>query len=613
MMFHFKSVAEERNEENTKMLNCLPSVHPVSKTNKSLIEPPRFKKINRLGGGTYGRVYQAQMSPTEEQPGALVAISEKEQKETVAVKRNFISPVLNETIGSIREMDILNLVKDHPYCIRMKNVSFEMPFLDGSLSPADSNWISDKVYFVLEKGHCNGDKYIRGYHGVPGGTPPLVNERKIFITQILIALEFLHSRGVYHRDIKPANIICFNDDDKNFKQAKLTDFGLSQHYSSQSMSSTGFVTLWYRAPEITLAQEYDFKIDVWSMGCILFEMFSSGNRRFLEPSNDEQLINKIIEKLPFSKESYTLAQLLYGRKITRSYNGLQKNRFSIEQQLNCTESQISQFNSSKLGGQPNFGTFKELVDLLEHMLVVNPEERWTITQCLNHSFFDGVRELIDQTRFSFGINCDGIWITSPPSTLDYSSSPIRSRGMKWFQIIYTHRSHAPIANWYSHRIFFHAMEMFDRFLLNENIEDTTEQRSNPHESKIVVWVNTFMFMSAKYFRVLTVDLGLNSFTIGTIPNEFNIFRLRAQQFEEHVVKNIFKHKIYEPTIYEEAENFLTENAIAHFIKLIIQGEITPGIRLKTFCHNQSHLIAMKNRQRSPIPAPSTPVVSLVNY
>jgi len=580
------------------MINTLPSVQPQSK--------PMLKKLSRLGGGTYGRVYQAEMTPSKNtNPGALVAISDKE--ETVAVKRNFIAPAFDKTIGSIREMDILNLIKGHPYCVHLKNVSFEVPFSDGALSPAESNWVSDKVYFVLEKGQCNGDNYIRGYQGIPGTAPPLVNERKLFITQILLALEFLHSRGVYHRDIKPANIICFNDSKDQFQSAKLTDFGLSQYYTPQMTSAPGFVTLWYRAPEISLSKEYDYKSDVWSMGCILFEMFSGANQRFIQPSNDEQLVNKLIAKLPFPEVYYTLSQQLYLRKITSNYYLLQRALVPLEQQLNCTESQIAQFNSMILGGRVNFGTFAELVDLLQHMLVVDPEQRWTTSQCLNHSFFNGIRDLINQTRLEFGINEEGIWVMAPPPTLNYRATPVRARGMEWFQRIYTHRVQAPVVVWYSHQIFIHALEMFDRFLLMDRIQ------VNPHESQIVIWVNTLCFMSAKYFRVLTTDLGLNSFSLGIIPEELQIFRQRAEEFEEHLVKDVFKYTVYVPTIFETAEEFLTENAIAHFLRLIIRGEIPPGIRLKTLYHSQSKIVAMKNQQQSYVPTPRTPVVSMSSF
>jgi len=583
---------------------------------------PRFKKITRIGGGTYGRVYQAApdrmfastasipagsllplgWTDLSQLPGQLVAVPDRLEpaEEYVAVKRNFIAPSLKESIGSLRELDILTLVKGHPYCIQLKDVFYEPPFSDGSLSPANKDWVSDKAFFVLEKGQLDGDKYIRS------PLAPLVNDRKMFATHIFLAVEFLHSRGVYHRDLKPANVICFLNSKNELEAAKLADFGLSQYYCRQSISVQGFVTLWYRAPEISLSRDYDYKVDVWSLGCILFELFSSGNRKFVQPSTEDALINALIERLEFPRESYFLAQQIHGKKITRSYEALQQMRKSMEQLLDCTESQIAQFNSAQLGGKPNFGTYAELVDLLQRILVVDPEKRWSVSQCLNHPFFDGVRELIDSTRSRFGINRNGEWVLAPEPRLIYHQSPVRTRAMGWFQIIYSNRFNHPIANWYSHRIFYHAIEMLDRYLVLTNQQEASE-------SDIVVWVNTFCFMSAKYFRVLVTEFGLVFFTVGIKQEEFHIFRSMAQNFEEHVVRDVFKCQIYQPTIYETANDFLTENSIAHLLRLIIRGEITPGTSLRSLWASQYQVLCEINREKSPVTSSGTPVISLSGH
>lgn len=212
----------------------LPTVYDKSLVGKNM----RLHKINRLGGGTYGRVYQAttdtnsahqsNIFPSQgsfmfftdaftgkitytSKPGQMSSVNTvSTQGEVVAVKQNFVSPNLQQTIGSLRELDMLNIVKEHPYCIQLKNVTFEVPFVDGALSPpGERNWIADKVFFVLEKGDMDGDKYIRPppSNGMP--IVRLVNERKLFAVQVLLGIEFMHSRGIYHRDLKPHNIICF--------------------------------------------------------------------------------------------------------------------------------------------------------------------------------------------------------------------------------------------------------------------------------------------------------------------------------------------------------------------------------------------------------------------
>jgi serine/threonine protein kinase len=72
-----------------------------------------------------------------------------------------------------------------------------------------------------------------------------------------------------HRDIKPENILI---DSQNI--LKLADFGLSRTISfNNTVLTQPVVTLWYRAPELLLGcDQYSFSIDMWSVGCIFFEL-----------------------------------------------------------------------------------------------------------------------------------------------------------------------------------------------------------------------------------------------------------------------------------------------------------------------------------------------------
>lgn len=548
----------------------LPGIPKVSK--------PKFQKISKLGGGTYGRVYQATLN----------------QENPVAIKRNFISPNLKETVGSIRELDTLNRVRGHPFCIQLQDVLFDTPFHDGSMSPAEKDWVSDKTFLILEKGEMDGEKYLRSQTS-------LLTDRKKFIVETFLAIEFLHSRGIYHRDIKPANIICFLKDSRLIT-AKITDFGLAQPYTTQTMSMPGFVTLWYRAPEISLTKNYDYKVDVWSAGCILFEAFSADNRRFMQPATDEALINAIMEKIPFSDEDYQLATQLYPKKINRSYETLQQTQRSLEKQLGLSESQISQFNSKSINNEPNTGSYSELVSLLEKMLVADPEQRWNISQCLNHDFFKGYRILINQTRAEFGISSTGEWILRSKSLFQYTPCPAREKAMNWFKIIYNNRLNPPVSHWYSHRILFHAIEMTDRYLNISGVTDCSE-------GDVVVWINTFLFMATKYFRILLTDYGLNYFAAGIIPEQFNLFRQKVQSFEEHVLRDIFKFTIYTPTVFELSQNFLSESGILYLLRILIEEEVPIGTPLEKILSIEYETLLKLNRTSIPLSSGQTPTIS----
>lgn len=89
-------------------------------------------------------------------------------------------------------------------------------------------------------------------------------------------LKYIHSAGIIHRDIKPENLLVNANCD-----LKICDFGLSTvrtgELNKDFMLTNYVVTRWYRAPEVLLKygnKDYNTKIDMWSVGCILAEMFT---------------------------------------------------------------------------------------------------------------------------------------------------------------------------------------------------------------------------------------------------------------------------------------------------------------------------------------------------
>jgi len=104
---------------------------------------------------------------------------------------------------------------------------------------------------------------------------------QVFI-QLAAALRYLHvEKRIVHRDLAPGNVLISGDQ----MNIKLADFGLAKRWGTQSASvMKSFVgTILYSCPEIVQSQPYTEKADIWSLGCILYELmtfsqpFSAGN------------------------------------------------------------------------------------------------------------------------------------------------------------------------------------------------------------------------------------------------------------------------------------------------------------------------------------------------
>ena len=166
---------------------------------------------------------------------------------------------------------------------------------------------------VYEFGESNGVAYMAMEY-VPGhdltvelAQGRLTPERTIAILeQVASALDAVHATGLFHRDVKPANVLVGDDEETGALRCRLTDFGLSKHPSQDSspLTSAGFFvgTSQYVAPEQILAKELDQRVDVYSLGCLLYECLA-GETPFMRPREEQVLYAHIQDPPPSLKQA----------------------------------------------------------------------------------------------------------------------------------------------------------------------------------------------------------------------------------------------------------------------------------------------------------------------
>ena len=159
-----------------------------------------------------------------------------------------------------------------------------------------------------------------------------ISEKKfsIIMKQIGEGIKYLHENGIVHRDIKPENIMI--DKKGNNMNIKITDFGLSKIMSKNEKANESFGTLFYAAPEILLRIPYGNKVDIWSLGVLLFYVLTG---RFpFQDINEKGLGHKIVlENNIFNNEEWNNRSIYVRDLIKKCLKKDPKDRIDINKFL----------------------------------------------------------------------------------------------------------------------------------------------------------------------------------------------------------------------------------------------------------------------------------------
>ena len=212
-----------------------------------------FKKIKKIGRGAFGSVYKIQ----DKNDNKVYAL-----KKIILKKNQNLDKIKNEA-SLLEKIDNENVIKY-----------------------IDSFFYDDSFYLIME--FCS-NLDLRSFIDEHKKENKPISEtiiRKI-ISGLCHGIKAIHNNNMIHRDLKPENIFISDN-----YEIKIGDFGLSKILNETNYAQTKVGTYVYMAPEIYNGEKYTNKVDIWALGCIIYELCTL-DYCFSDNNNPIELINKI--------------------------------------------------------------------------------------------------------------------------------------------------------------------------------------------------------------------------------------------------------------------------------------------------------------------------------
>ena len=199
-----------------------------------------FQIQELIGTGNFGKVHKA--------------LNQKQDRECA------LKILEKESVLQMKQVD--HIISEREILKLLSNLDEKCPFIINIFSSFQD---TENLYFELE--------YVQGctlLNQIKQKNPWVQGNMQFYISEVLMALEFLHQNHIVYRDLKPENIVLSMKDRGHIK---LVDFGFAKIMKT-AKTITNCGTPVYIAPEILRGSGHSYQVDVWSLGILIVEIIS---------------------------------------------------------------------------------------------------------------------------------------------------------------------------------------------------------------------------------------------------------------------------------------------------------------------------------------------------
>lgn len=484
-----------------------------------------LEKVEKIGYGVYSKIYKVRDEDGEEH----------------AMKICLKSDGYNFGV-SYKEADVA-LKFDHPYivCLRATFQGNPFPDCESPTSPLDEThkrMSHDVNHLLYELANDSLDEYF---------STTRINIRVLIsiLSDVLLGLEYMHLSGYVHRDVRADNILLFYVDCETCENcekgekcknqslvAKVSDFGFTRLYLKNDPLTPRINNVNYRAPECLMGRtDYSQNIDIWSIGCMVYVLLQ--RKHMVEDPisyTDKSFLGYFSQILPYEFPTF----------VKRKY-GITAQGKTFEEFFPISEKMEREINS--------VSTVKDFKDFFLGTLEFDPKKRLTATKCLDMPFFDSVRQKIVDTRSAY-----------PPLPRENPILKIHDCvERKWimgnFRALYQNRNKQDKEEWYTHRIMFLALSLFDDAInylskfQNKHIVPTEIMGKILTKRQADLIYIVCLYFSIKYMSGTESPILSFQEVYPNLRYTEEEFRY-AKNFEVKLFTEILGQKIYRPTLYD---------------------------------------------------------------